>query len=53
MIVSFRWVSRVPATLTFTVFLNSSKRVAALAMVMGLFLLVYSLGQRALRQSLK
>ncbi|CDN15093.1 hypothetical protein RintRC_6712 [Richelia intracellularis] len=38
---------------TSTVFLNSRKRVAALAMVMGLCLLVYSLGQRALRQSLK
>ncbi|CDN12882.1 hypothetical protein RintRC_5353 [Richelia intracellularis] len=34
-------------------FLNSRKRVAGLAMVMGLFLLVYSLGQRALRQSIK
>ncbi|CDN14681.1 hypothetical protein RintRC_2429 [Richelia intracellularis] len=38
---------------TSTVFLNSRKRVAALAMVMGLCLLVYSLGHRALRQSLK
>ncbi|CDN16588.1 hypothetical protein RintRC_0554 [Richelia intracellularis] len=38
---------------TSTVFLNSRKRVAALAMVMGLYLLVYSLGHRALRQSLK
>ncbi|CDN13854.1 hypothetical protein RintRC_7688 [Richelia intracellularis] len=38
---------------TSTVFRNSRKRVAALAMVMGLCLLVYSLGHRALRQSLK
>ncbi|CDN13856.1 hypothetical protein RintRC_4249 [Richelia intracellularis] len=42
-----------PLFFTSTVFLNSRKRVAALAMVMGLCLLVYSLGQRALRQSLK
>lgn len=32
---------------------NSTERVAALAMVMGLSLLVYSLGQRALRQALQ
>ncbi|CDN14746.1 hypothetical protein RintRC_0623 [Richelia intracellularis] len=38
---------------TCTVFLNSRKRVAALAMVMGLCFLVYSLGHRALPQSLK
>ncbi|CDN10045.1 hypothetical protein RintRC_3657 [Richelia intracellularis] len=38
---------------TSTVFLNSRKRVAALGMVMGLCLLVYSLGQRVLCQSLK
>ena len=42
-----------PLFFTSTVFLNSRKRVAALAMVMGLCLLVYSLGHRALRQSLK
>lgn len=36
-----------------SVFLNSQERVAALAMVMGLCLLVYSLGQRALRQTLE
>ena len=42
-----------PLFFTSTVFLNSRKRVAALAMVMGLCLLVYSLGQRALRQCLK
>lgn len=41
-----------PLFFTSSVFLNSSKRVAALAMVMGLCLLVYSLGQRKLRQSL-
>ncbi len=41
-------------TLFFTssVFLNTSRRVAALAMVMGLCLLVYTLGQRQLRQAL-
>ncbi|CDN17249.1 hypothetical protein RintRC_5965 [Richelia intracellularis] len=42
-----------PLFFTSTVFLNSRKTVAALAMVMGLCLVVYSLGQRALRQSLK
>ncbi|NRB09035.1 MAG: IS1634 family transposase, partial [Richelia sp.] len=42
-----------PLFFTSTVFLNSRKRVAALAMVMGLCLLVYSLGNRTLRQSLK
>ena len=42
-----------PLFFTSTVFLNSRKRVAPLAMVMGLCLLVCSLGQRALRQSLK
>jgi len=42
-----------PLFFTSTVFLNSRKRVAALAMVMGLCLLVYTLGQRTLRQSLK
>jgi len=36
-----------------SVFLNSTERVAALAMVMGLCLLVYNLGQRALRQALE
>lgn len=41
-----------PLFFTSSVFLNTPKRVAALAMVMGLCLLVYSLGQRALRQSL-
>lgn len=42
-----------PLFFTSSVFLNSSERVAALAMVMGLCLLVYSLGQRTLRQALK
>ena len=42
-----------PLFFTSTVFLNSRKRVAALAMVLGLCLRVYSLGQRALRQCLK
>ncbi len=42
-----------PLFFTSSVFLNSSKRVAALAMVMGLSLLVYNLGQRVLRQSLE
>ena len=35
-----------------SVFLNTSRRVAALAMVMGLCLLIYTLGQRQLRQAL-
>lgn len=42
-----------PLFFTSSVFLNSSERVAALAMVMGLCLLVYSLGQRTLRQALE
>lgn len=42
-----------PLFFTASVFLNSTERVAALAMVMGLTLLVYSLGQRALRQALE
>lgn len=41
-----------PLFFTSSVFLNTPQRVAALAMVMGLCLLVYSLGQRALRQAL-
>ena len=40
-----------PLFFTSSVFLNSPERVAALAMIMGLCLLVYSLGQRALRQA--
>ncbi|MCC5601476.1 IS1634 family transposase [Nostoc sp. CHAB 5714] len=42
-----------PLFFTSSVFLNSTERVAALAMVMGLCLLVYSLGQKALRQALE
>lgn len=42
-----------PLFFTSSVFLKSPQRVAALAMVMGLCLLVYSLGQRKLRQALK
>jgi transposase len=42
-----------PLFFTASVFLNSPERVAALAMVMGLCLLVYTLGQRALRQALE
>lgn len=42
-----------PLFFTSSVFLDSIERVAVLAMVMGLCLLVYSLGQRALRQALK
>ena len=38
---------------TDSVFIKTPSRVAALAMVMGLCLLVYSLGQRALRQALQ
>ena len=41
-----------PLFFTSSVFLKSPERVAALAMVMGLCLLVYSLGQRKLRQAL-
>lgn len=41
-----------PLFFTSSVFLNSTERVAALAMIMGLCFLVYSLGQRALRQAL-
>ncbi|NRB09481.1 MAG: IS1634 family transposase, partial [Richelia sp.] len=48
----FRFLKH-PLFFTSTVFLNSRKKVAALAMVMGLCLVVYSLGQRALRESLK
>jgi len=35
-----------------SMFLNNPKRIAALAMVMGLCLLVYGLGERMLRRSL-
>lgn len=41
-----------PLFFTSSVFLKSPQRVAALAMVIGLCLLVYSLGQRKLRQAL-
>jgi transposase len=41
-----------PLFFTSSVFLNTPERVAALAMVMGLCLLVYTLGQRSLRQAL-
>ncbi len=41
-----------PLFFTSSVFLNTPRRVAALAMVMGLCLLVYTLGQRQLRQTL-
>ncbi|ELS01678.1 hypothetical protein Xen7305DRAFT_00013830 [Xenococcus sp. PCC 7305] len=41
-----------PLFFTSSVFLNTPQRVAALAMVMGLCLLVYTLGQRQLRQAL-
>ncbi|HHP7230159.1 MAG TPA: IS1634 family transposase [Xenococcaceae cyanobacterium] len=41
-----------PLFFTSSVFLKSPKRIAALVMVMGLSLLVYSLGQRALRSAL-
>lgn len=42
-----------PLFFTSSVFLNTPQRVAALALVMGLCLLVYSLGQRSLRQALE
>ena len=41
-----------PLFFTSSVFLKSPQRITALAMVMGLSLLVYSLGQRALRLAL-
>ncbi len=41
-----------PLFFTSSVFLNTPRRVAALAMIMGLCLLVYTLGQRQLRQAL-
>ena len=41
-----------PMFFTSSVFLKTPERVAALAMVMGLCLLVYALAQRALRQAL-
>ena len=41
-----------PLFFTSSVFLKTPRRVAALAMVMGLCLLVYTLGQRQLRQAL-
>jgi len=41
-----------PLFFTSSVFLKTPRRVAALAMVMGLSLLVYTLGQRQLRQAL-
>lgn len=47
----FRFLKE-PLFFTSSVFVKSPKRVAALAMVMGLCLLVYSLGQRQLRQAL-
>ncbi|NEQ21441.1 MAG: IS1634 family transposase [Microcoleus sp. SIO2G3] len=47
----FRFLKE-PLFFTSSVFVKSPKRLAALAMVMGLCLLVYSLGQRQLRQTL-
>jgi len=38
---------------TSSVFVKSPKRVAAIALVMGLSLLVYALGEQALRRALK
>lgn len=42
-----------PLFFTASVFLNSPERIMALAMIMGLCLLVYNLGQRKLRQALQ
>ena len=42
-----------PMFLTDSVFLKSAKRLEALGLIMGLCLLVYTLGQRQLRQTLK
>lgn len=41
-----------PMFFTSSVFLKSPKRVAAVAMVMGLCLLIYALGERSLREAL-
>lgn len=41
-----------PLFFTSSVFLNTPERVAALALIMALCLLVYSLGQRSIRQAL-
>lgn len=48
----FRFL-KAPLFFTSSVFLKTPERVAALAMLMGLCLLVYSLGQRSLRQALE
>jgi transposase len=42
-----------PLFFTSSVFVKSPRRVAAIAMIMGLSLLVYALGERALRQALE
>lgn len=42
-----------PLFFTSSIFVKTPERVAALAMVMGLCLLVYTLGQRALREALQ
>ena len=42
-----------PLFFTSSIFVKTPERVAALAMVMGLCLLVYTLGQRALREGLE
>jgi transposase len=42
-----------PLFFTSSIFVKTPERVAALAMVMGLCLLVYTLGQRALREALE
>ncbi|NES02427.1 MAG: hypothetical protein F6K22_05980 [Okeania sp. SIO2F4] len=42
-----------PMFLTDSVFLKSPKRIEALGLIMGFCLLVYTLGQRELRQTLK
>lgn len=42
-----------PLFFTSSIFVKTPKRVASLAMVMGLCLLVYTLGQRALREALE
>lgn len=48
----FRFL-RDPLFFTSSVFVKTPERVAALAMVMGVSLLVYTLGQRALREALE
>jgi transposase len=46
------WFLKYPLFFTDSVFLKSPERIEALTLIMGLCLLVYTLGQRLLRQNL-